>query len=262
MSRAGLVVAVLSFALGFPGPEAVAAGGVPTSVQSLRVEVVSEVPHDEGAFTQGLLWYEGRLYESTGLYGRSSLRRVDPTSGTVERRVPLPEELFGEGLARVGDRLVQLTWRRGQALVYDLKTFEIERRLSYPGEGWGLCYDGRELVMSDGSATLVWREATSFAETDRVEVRLAGRPVINLNELECAEGWIYANVWGSDRILRIDPTSGEVVAVIDAAPLRQRFENPPDEDAVLNGIAYRETTATFFLTGKLWSRMFEVVFVE
>lgn len=239
-----------------------ARGTEPMAVQYLGVRVVAELPHDPEAFTQGLLWHGGKLYESTGLNGHSSLRRVDPASGAVEQSQALPEELFGEGLARVGDRLVQLTWRHGEARYYDLSTFRLERRASYPGEGWGLCFDGRDLVMSDGSASLVRRDPASFAETGRLEVRLDGVPVGGLNELECAEGWIYANVWKSDRILRIDPGSGDVVAVIDAAPLRARFDRPPGPDAVLNGIAYRDTTATFLLTGKFWPLVFEVVFVE
>lgn len=239
-----------------------ARGTEPVPVQKLQVRVLAELPHDEEAFTQGLLWHDGKLYESTGLHGRSTLRRVDPASGRVERSVTLPEELFAEGLARIGDRLVQLTWRRGEARYYDLESFRLERRASYRGEGWGLCFDGRELVMSDGSSVLARRDPDSFAEIDRLAVRLDGRPVGRLNELECAEGWIYANVWQSESILRIDPGSGAVVAVIDAAPLRRRFREPPGADAVLNGIAYRDDTATFLVTGKLWPLVFEVVFVE
>lgn len=244
-----------------PMPEAVAGRGA-EAVQRLGVRVVRELPHDRRAFTQGLLWHDGRLYESTGLHGRSTLRRIDPADGRIELSVELPEELFGEGLARVGDRLVQLTWRRGEARFYDVDTLELVGRARYPGEGWGLCFDGRELVMSDGSARLVWRDAESLAERDRIVVTLRGQPVAGLNELECAEGWIYANVWQSDRILRVDPTSGEVVAVVDAAALRRSITEPLEADAVLNGIAYRSDTATFYLTGKLWPTVFEVVFVD
>ncbi|MDX1644234.1 MAG: glutaminyl-peptide cyclotransferase [Thermoanaerobaculia bacterium] len=241
---------------------ACAAGSGGEGVQRLSVRVLGEVPHDPQAFTQGLLWHEGKLYESTGLHGRSTLRRIDPGDGRIEHSVELPEALFGEGLARVGDRLVQLTWRNGEARVYDLSTLELVERQRYSGEGWGLCFDGRELVMSNGSAQLVRRDPTSFAELERIEIRLDGRPVRGLNELECAEGWIYANVWQSDRIVRIDPASGEVMAVVDAAPLRRRLTTPLETDAVLNGIAYRPDTATFYLTGKLWPVLFEVVFVD
>jgi len=217
------------------------------------------VSHDPGAFTQGLLWSEGRLYESTGEYGRSSVRRVDPVTGTVEKEVSLAPDLFGEGLALVEDRLIQLTWRRGVALVYDVASFEEIDRYSYQGEGWGLCFDGYRLYMSNGTSTLSVRDRDSFEEVDRLQVSLEGRSPGALNELECAEGWVYANVYETDFIVRIDPQSGEVRAIIDATDLLTPEESQGVD--VLNGIAYRDDRSSFLLTGKYWPKMFEVVFI-
>lgn len=230
----------------------------PGEVLRLGVQVREVFPHDTNAFTQGLLWSEGRLYESTGEYGESSLRRVEPVSGDVEKQVSLPADMFGEGLALVDDRLIQLTWQRGVALVYDLETFEEIDRYSYQGEGWGLCDDGYRLFMSNGTATLSLRNRDSFEEVDQLQVTLEGRPLGALNELECAEGWVYANVYQTDVIVRIDPQTGEVRAFINARDLLS-----PEEEAaaeVLNGIAYRSDTSSFLLTGKYWPSMFEVEF--
>jgi glutaminyl-peptide cyclotransferase len=260
-SEAGiLLLAFLAVALA-SWPKTACAGGA-GEVLELRVEVLDELPHNPASFTQGLLWLDGDLYESNGGYGESRLLRVDPATGQAELAVELPESLFGEGLARVDDRLVQLTWRAGTALVYDLRTFEVEDRLSYRGEGWGLCHDGQELVMSDGSSWLTRRDPSTFRELSRVQVTLEGSPVAYLNELECAEGWIYANVYLQDRIVRIAPTSGEVVAVIDASSLRQRLGSRIRRGDALNGIAFRPDTATFLVTGKNWPTLFEVIFVE
>lgn len=228
----------------------------------LTVEIVSSYPHDSKAFTQGLLFYKGDLYESTGLYGRSSLRRVDLGTGGVFRQVPLPGKIFGEGLARVDDRLVQITWREQLAFVYDLYRFERVAQFSYAGDGWGLCYDGTRLIMSDGSARLTFRDPHTFAVVGQVEVRNAGRPQTQINELECVDGKVYANVWSSDEILEIDPATGTVRAIIDASNLLPRAErNALGPEAVLNGIAYDSATGTFFLTGKLWPKLFRVRFV-
>ncbi|RMH19104.1 MAG: glutaminyl-peptide cyclotransferase, partial [Acidobacteria bacterium] len=211
------------------------------------------------AFTQGLLWYDGALYESTGLHGRSEVRRTSPWSGAIEARHVLDPQLFGEGLARVGERLVQLTWQSGIALVYDLRTLTPVDSFAYEGEGWGLTYDGSQLIMSDGSSTLSRRDAADFALRDVLEVTLDGRPLRNLNELEWAGGAIYANLWQDDRIVRIDPASGRVTAVIDAAGLLAPAERARVD--VLNGIAYDPASETFWLTGKLWPKTFQVRFV-
>ena len=218
--------------------------------------MVRSFPHDPGAFTQGLLVYDGKLYESTGLNGRSSLRRVDLESGIVEQQVELPAALFGEGLARVGGRLFQLTWQNQRVLVWDLATLKKEAELSYEGEGWGLCYDGQHLVMSDGSSLLTLRDPTTFAKVGQVEVRRKGAPVANLNELECVDGVIYANIWQDDHIARIEPKTGEVTAWIDAAGLLSPAESRGVD--VLNGIAYLPSTGNLLVTGKLWPRVFEI----
>jgi len=234
----------------------------PASPQQLRVEVVAEHPHDSASFTQGLLWHDGALYESTGQYRQSLLRRVVPESGEVTREHRLSDRLFGEGLARIDDRLIQLTWRAGAAFVYDLATFDLLETVRYRGEGWGLCYDGQELLMSNGGSWLTRRDPQTLRELDRVQVTLDGSPVDQLNELECAEGWVYSNLWGADRILRIAPATGEVVAVIDASALRRRLGESITSLDALNGIAFRPETTTFFVTGKNWPTIFEVIFVE
>lgn len=242
------------------GPDASGTESRDTSVQELGVQVLRRLPHDDTAFTQGLLWYQGKLFESTGLYGESTLRRLDPVTGVVEKRIALPDSLFGEGLARIGDRLIQLTWKEGVVRRYRLNDFSLVDERHYQGEGWGLCYDGRALVMSDGSDVLAWRDPESFAIQRSVPVRLRGVPVRQLNELECAEGWIYANQLNSDWIYRIDPTSGNVVARIDASGLDPADENIPER--VLNGIAYDDASHHFYITGKKWSLMLEAIFVE
>jgi glutaminyl-peptide cyclotransferase len=223
-----------------------------------KVKVLASVPHDAAAYTQGLVWSEGDLYESAGQYGHSSLRQVDSKTGKILRSVQVPPRYFAEGLARVGDRLIQLTWQEGTALVYDLATFEQRGELPYSGEGWGLCFDGRRLILSDGSNRLSFRDPATFATTGGVNVTLDGRPVMQLNELECVDGAVYANVWQSDDILRIDPETGRVTTVIDASGLLTPREAAQAE--VLNGIAYKPETKTFLITGKYWPKMFEVVF--
>lgn len=237
-------------------PKAVSAG---RAAERLRVKVISVRPHDSTAYTQGLVWDHGTLYESAGLYGRSSLRQVDPRTGEVLRRFDLAPGFFAEGLALVDSRLLQLTWKEGVAFQYDTRTFERTGEFHYEGEGWGLCDDGRRLVMSDGSDHLGFRDRRTFALLGGVDVRLDGRPATQLNELECVDGAIYANVWRTDDILRIDPASGRVTAVIDAAGL---LDPAALEKAdVLNGIAYDPEKKVFYITGKLWPKMFEVVFV-
>ena len=184
--------------------------GAASAAERLRVKVLSVWPHDPTSYTQGLVWDRGTLYESAGLYGRSSLRQVDPRTGEVLRRLDVPPGFFAEGLAQVGERLVQLTWKEGVAFVYDVRSFERVGELHYQGEGWGLCDDGRRLVMSDGSDRLSFRDRQTFALLGGVDVRLDGRPARQLNELECVGGAVYANVWMTDEILRIDPAGGRV----------------------------------------------------
>ncbi len=229
-------------------------------VEYLEPEVLAEYPHDTSAHTQGLLWSEGILYESTGKYGRSTLRKVDVESGRVLRSRHLGDSYFGEGLERVGERLIQLTWNEKVAFVYDLETFQPLDTFSYGGEGWGLCFDGERLFMSNGSDTLLVREPEQFLVVDRKQVTLDARPVSNLNELECAGGFVWANIWNSDRIVRIDPADGRVTAVVDASDLHPTRDGSGED--VLNGIAYIPERQTFLLTGKNWPRMFEVRFVS
>ncbi len=228
------------------------------TVQRLSIKVLAVYPHDPGAFTQGLVWDGGVIYESTGLYGKSSLRRADPATGRVMERRAVDPNLFGEGLARVDDRLLQLTWKAGIVLVYDLGSLELIDEYGFNGQGWGLAYNGDRLVMSDGSHRLTFRDSSDFRWLSTLEVTLAGQPVNNINELEFAEGQLYANLWGEEAIVRIDPDTGEVDAVIDASNLLT-----PDEKSrvdVLNGIAYDPVSQTFWLTGKFWPKMFQVVF--
>ena len=182
----------------------------PAKPLQLEVKVLKSYRHDPEAYTQGLIWLNNHLYESTGHYGRSTLRRVDLETGDVVQAVALPPDFFGEGLAAVEDRLIQLSWRKQTALLWDLESLERTGELSYLGEGWGLCYDGRKLYMSDGSDILTVREPETLGEIGRLRVTLSGRPIANLNELECAEGWIYANVYQSETLLRIDSDTGEV----------------------------------------------------
>ena len=233
--------------------------GSQSRAERLRVEIQAVFPHDRGAFTEGLVWNQGPLYESTGLNGRSSLLEADLASGQVLRSVSLEPALFGEGLAQVGDRLIQLTWQQGIARVYDRMSFERIGEFFYSGEGWGLCYDGQRLVMSDGSATLFFRDSETFELIGHVPVTLDGQPISQLNELECVSGEVYANVWLTDRIVRIDPLSGRVDADIDASGLLTREERPGTD--VLNGIAYRPEQDDFLITGKFWPHVYEVRFV-
>ncbi len=219
--------------------------------------VLSQRPHDPGAFTQGLLFADGAFLESTGVYGESSLRRVDPFSGKVLLSVPLAPTVFGEGLARWHGELFQLTWREHRCFVYDEVTFKQRREMTYEGEGWGLTSDGNGLlVMSDGSPVLRFVDPTSFHVVRTVAVRDGARPLDQLNELEWVRGEILANVWGSNIIARIDPHSGDVLGRLDLSGLPEAHHDDPN--AVLNGIAYDEAGDHLFVTGKLWGSVFEI----
>lgn len=240
-------------------PFALVAGCSPQKAERLGVVVLEERPHDRTAFTQGLLLHGDLLYESTGLVGASSLREVDPVTGEVLRIRHVPAPYFGEGLALVGEELLQLTWQEGVLFRYDRASFEPLAEVRYAGEGWGLCYDGEKLFMTDGSATLFERDPKTFAITRQVEVKLDGEPLRSLNELECVNGKVYANVFTTDDIVRIDPGTGRVEALIDASPLRGRLEDARGID-VLNGIAFDAGAEAFLVTGKLWPTLFVVRF--
>ncbi|MER7079828.1 glutaminyl-peptide cyclotransferase [Saccharopolyspora kobensis] len=229
------------------------------SLPHLRAEVIRVLPHDRSSFTQGLEIAGGTLYEGTGMKGESLLRATDLATGELRREVELPDDLFGEGITVTGDRIWQLTWQEGVALERDRETLAELRRVEYPGEGWGLCSDGARLVMSDGSDRLTFRDPVTFAPTGSVDVRAAGAPVEELNELECVGGQVWANIWGSEEIVRIDPATGQVTAVVDASGLLSPEQRPGTD--VLNGIAAVPGTDEFLLTGKYWPALFRVRFV-
>ena len=229
-----------------------------TAVEQSRVQVHRVLPHDPQAFTQGLLWWNGKLYESLGERGKSELRRIDPATGAVEQRAPIPVFFFGEGLALAGERLVMLTWQAHRAFLFHRDSFAKLGTFTYQGEGWGLCHDGARFVMSDGSSKLTFRDSASFAFAGAVEATLDGVPLAHLNELECVADGVYANVWQRDFIVRIDPTSGRVTQRINASGLLDAAAAPAA--GVLNGIAYNPESQRFYITGKRWPQLFEVTF--
>src|SRR5215813_1219066 len=220
-------------------------------------EVVNSYPHDPTSFTQGLLWHDGGLYESTGQYGQSKLRRLEFPSGRVLKEVNLSRELFGEGLALVNNRLIQLTWQSQRGFVYDLNTFKLEREFSYSTEGWGLTYDGKNLILSDGSSDLFYFDPQTFKTIRKMAVRMNGQPIEELNELEFIDGEIWSNVWQQDLILQIDPSSGTVKSFLDLKGILAPSDKTGVEN-VLNGIAYDQASKRIFVTGKLWPRIFEI----
>ena len=220
-------------------------------------EVVASYPHDANAFLQGLVWHDGGFYESTGLYGQSSLRRVAFPSGEVTQQISLPSQYFGEGLAMVGERLYQLTWQAKRGFVYDRATFELLGSFPYETEGWGLAYDGTSLILSDGSDVLTYFEPEGLQPVRTLSVTLDGRPLRELNELEWIRGEIWANVWQTDMIVRIDPSSGQVIGVLDLTGLLPRDARTGGED-VLNGIAYDPDGDRMFVGGKRWPLLFEL----
>jgi glutamine cyclotransferase len=230
--------------------------GSPMGQAGYTYEVVNTYPHDPSAFTQGLAFEDGRLYEGTGMKGRSSLREVDLATGQVRHQVDLDVEFFGEGITLLEDRIYQLTWQNEIGFIYDRATFRLLSRFGYSGEGWGLTNDGRHLIMSNGSATLQFLDPKTFRVVRTVRVTEGERLVRELNELEYVEGEIWANVWHVDRIARIDPESGRLIAWIDMSGLLKGGR--PHAEAVLNGIAYDRKGQRLFVTGKEWPSLFEV----
>ena len=220
-------------------------------------EVVETYPHDPKAFTQGLIFDRGNLYESTGLHGESSLRKVDLETGEVLQISELDDRYFGEGMTLWEDRLIQLTWVSKTGFVYDRETFEQIDTFTYPTQGWGLTHNNKELILSDGSDTLYFLDPETFEQTRKVRVTDNGRSVSKLNELEYIKGEVYANVWLSDRIARINLETGEVTGWLDLTGIIQP-QPTPKQDAVLNGIAYDATSDRLLVTGKLWSKLFEI----
>jgi glutamine cyclotransferase len=224
-------------------------------------EVVGAFPHDQKAFSQGLAFDDGFLYESTGLYGESTLRQVELESGKVLKRQALNRRVFAEGITILDDRILQLTWRNRVGIVYEKKTFKPQGTFRYTGEGWGITTDGKRIFVSDGSATLRLLDPKSYEVVGRINVQSRGIPVDRLNELEYVDGEIYANVWTTDYVVRISPATGQVLGWIDLRGLLKPHERP-SEEAVLNGIAYDPKKKRLFVTGKLWPKLFEIRLVR
>jgi glutaminyl-peptide cyclotransferase len=252
--------------LAFAAALAVALPGVSDAQAAIPVYgfVVKHVyPHDPQAFTQGLFFKDSQLFETTGQKGQSSLRRVDLKTGKVLQKKDLAPEYFGEGSTAVGDSIVGLTWQSHVGFVYDAKSFALKSRFNYQGEGWGLASDANVVYMSDGSADIRILDPKTLEEKRRIHVTAEGKPITQLNELEIVDGQLYANVWGTDVIARIDPANGNVVGWIDLTGLL-----PPDKrgtgnpDAVLNGIAYEPKQKRLYVTGKLWPKLFEIELVK
>jgi glutamine cyclotransferase len=235
-------------------PAAVAAAAPPAAY---GYEIVSTFPHDGAAFTQGLVFLDGALLETTGLNGRSSLRRVELMTGRVLQRADLPAQYFGEGMTVIGQKIYHVTWQNQTGFVYDLATVGAGRTFAYEGEGWGLTTDGTALILSDGTDTLRWLDPTTFQVTRAVRVTSAGRPLARLNELEWVRGEIWANVWQTDTVARIDPASGRVTGLVDFSGLLAPADRTGDID-VLNGIAFDAAGGRIFVTGKNWPKLFEV----
>ncbi|MEA1941641.1 MAG: glutaminyl-peptide cyclotransferase [Pseudomonadota bacterium] len=234
-----------------------AQGFAQTPLSRDAAEVVATYPHDTGAFTQGLFIHDGELFESTGQVGTSGLRRVELETGNVLQQAAIEPPYFGEGSVRLGDRIYMLSWLSQTGFVFDAESFERIGTFSYAGEGWGLTHDGTHLIVSDGTARLRRIDPQDFSPAGTIDVTLGGRPVRRLNELEWVDGEIWANVWQSAMIVRIDPDNGEVTGLIDLSDL------VPDglarsRDAVANGIAWNRDTGQIYVTGKLWPALFEI----
>lgn len=239
-----------------PAPAQPAEAPVPV----FTFQVVRSFPHDPAAFTQGLQFLDGVLLESTGLNGRSSLRKVELDSGRVLQRIDVPATFFAEGATVLNGKVYQLTWQNRVGFVYDYATFTKEREFAYVGEGWGLTTDGRSLILSNGSSQIRFLDPATFLVTRTIDVTLQGKPLGMLNELEFIHGEIYANIWQTSAVARIDPTTGRVTSLIDFTGLLPREERTPETD-VLNGIAYDATRDRLFITGKNWPKLYEVKLV-
>ncbi|MFL6447024.1 MAG: glutaminyl-peptide cyclotransferase [Bryobacteraceae bacterium] len=238
------------------------ASQLPPDVPHYSYQIVHAYPHDNEAFTEGLFYLNGDLYESTGLVGQSSLRRVKLETGELLQKYDMPDSYFGEGIVNWKNQIVQLTWQTQVGFVYDLKTFEKKSEFHYSGEGWALTQDGRRVIMDDGTPQIRFWNPESLQEIGRITVTDRGQPVTNLNELESVEGEIYANVWGTSRIARINPDTGKVLGWIDLSGLESSSGARGDSDSVLNGIAYDAKTHRLFVTGKRWPKLFEIRLVR
>ena len=254
-SLTGLLILAAMLVLGAITLISLNDGPTNTTTPRYTYNVVNVYPHDENAFTQGLVFEDGFLYEGTGLYGNSSLRRVELETGKVLQVHALRNQFFGEGVAIVGDKIIQLTWESHRGFIYDKNTLDLLREFNYPTEGWGITYDGSRLIMSDGTANLYFLDPETFQRVGQVKVRDAA-PVTGLNELEYVKGEVYANVWGEEEIAVINPQTGRVKAWIDLKGIRGSENRDPDN--VLNGIAYDSKGDRLFVTGKRWPRLYEI----
>lgn len=220
-------------------------------------EVINTYPHDPTAFTQGLIFKDGYLYESTGKYGHSSLRKVELKTGKSIKNKKIDDEFFAEGLTSFKQQLVQLSWKAGTAFIYEADSFDLIKTLSYPGEGWGLTSYNKQLILSDGSSVLRFLDPVTFKETSRLSVTLDSRPVKHLNELEMVNGNIFANVWLTDQLVIISPQTGQVIGVVNLTGLLKKYAAGIKAD-FLNGIAYDSEGDRLFVTGKYWPKLFEI----
>lgn len=232
-------------------------GSTNSPIPVYSYQVVNTYPHDPHAFTQGLVFFEGELLESTGLNGESTLRKVDLKTGKVLKQIAVPRQYFAEGLALLSNRLFQLTWLNQKAFVYDLQEFQVKKEFAYEGEGWGLTTDGQLLLMSNGTDQIRFLDPETFQVRRSIHVQARGQPIYRLNELEFVKGEIFANIWGADFVVRIDPAKGKVLGVIDFRNLLSPTDRSADTD-VLNGIAYDAGGDRLFVTGKRWPKLFEV----
>jgi len=256
------LIILLLFLLAFTGLFSVRrnSSNNPAKPKEYTYEIVNTFAHDSNAFTQGLVYEDGFLYEGTGLNGLSSLRKVEIQTGKILQQLNLKNEFFGEGITIFDDKIIQLTYKSNVGFVYDKKTFELLREFNYPREGWGITHNGENLIMSDGTPTLYFLDPETFELISRIAVFHKGSFVNNLNELEYINGEIYANVWNTDNIVVIDPQSGYVTSIIDLTGLLSAQERKTAE--VLNGIAYDQKNKRLFVTGKLWPKLFEIKLVS
>jgi glutamine cyclotransferase len=234
------------------------ARGAAAAVPIYGYEIVHTYPHDPHAFTEGLFYLNGFLYESTGLEGHSSIRKVRLETGEVLQQFDVPPQYFGEGIVNWKSRLISLTWKSQVGFVHDLATFKVQRKFTYPGEGWALTQDGKRLIMSDGTPQLRFLDPDTLRESGRITVTYAGEPVPNVNELEWVKGRIYANVWHTNMMMLIDPAGGEIVGAVNLAGLPGAADPAAGPESVLNGIAYDPVHDRLFVTGKNWRKLFEI----
>jgi glutaminyl-peptide cyclotransferase len=248
-TRCAGAVALAALLCGLPAHAAVPVYGY---------KIVNTYPHDTQAFTEGLFYLNGFLYESTGLEGQSTIRKAKLETGEVVQKVVVPPQYFGEGIVNWKQHLISLTWKSEVGFVYDLNTLKVQRHFAYHGEGWALTQDGKRLIMSDGTPALRFLNPDTLQETGRITVTYEGKPVPQVNELEWVKGRIYANVWETNMVILIEPHSGAITGVVDLSGLLGAGERPPGPDSVLNGIAYDSTHDRLFVTGKNWPKLFEI----